>query len=349
MTELTTGTSVIIPAYNSALALPELMRRLSSVLLSLGTPYEIIVVNDGSRDDTWEVLQGLASQYPSLRAIDLMRNYGQHNALLCGIRSARFATAVTLDDDLQHPPEEIPKLLAKLSEGADVVYGAPESEQHGLWRNLASEVTKLAFKATMGVQAARDVSAFRAFRTQIRDAFSMFHNPFVSIDVLLSWGTNRFAVVRVRHDPRRLGVSNYTFRKLIVHALNMMTGFSSWPLRLASLIGFSFTLFGLAVLVFVLGRFLAQGTSVPGFPFIASLIAAGPDGNLWFTLRQILKDLQQIIHCSKIFLRGLKLSKHQFGNHIICTKNSSEVSPMKSASFPSGISRCILGPGSPTS
>ena len=273
MTELTTGTSVIIPAYNSALALPELMRRLSSVLLSLGTPYEIIVVNDGSRDDTWEVLQGLASQYPSLRAIDLMRNYGQHNALLCGIRSARFATAVTLDDDLQHPPEEIPKLLAKLSEGADVVYGAPESEQHGLWRNLASEVTKLAFKATMGVQAARDVSAFRAFRTQIRDAFSMFHNPFVSIDVLLSWGTNRFAVVRVRHDPRRLGVSNYTFRKLIVHALNMMTGFSSWPLRLASLIGFSFTLFGLAVLVFVLGRFLAQGTSVPGFPFIASLIA----------------------------------------------------------------------------
>ena len=110
-------------------------------------------------------------------------------------------------------------------------------------------------------------------RTQIRDAFSMFHNPFVSIDVLLSWGTNRFAVVRVRHDPRRLGVSNYTFRKLMVHALNMMTGFSSWPLRLASLIGFSFTLFGLAVLVFVLGRFLAQGTSVPGFPFIASLIA----------------------------------------------------------------------------
>jgi undecaprenyl-phosphate 4-deoxy-4-formamido-L-arabinose transferase len=255
------------------LSLPELVKRLSSVLQGLGSPYELIVVNDGSKDNTGAVAEELTAEYPAVHAISLMRNYGQHNALLCGIRAARYDTTVTMDDDLQHPPEEIPKLLEALGKGADVVYGAPASEQHGIWRNLASEVTKLAFKATMSVEVARDVSAFRAFRTQIRDAFSDFHNPFVSIDVLLSWGTNRFAAVRVRHDPRRLGVSNYTFRKLMVHALNMMTGFSTWPLRLASLIGFSFTLFGFAVLVFVLGRFVVQGTSVPGFPFLASLIA----------------------------------------------------------------------------
>jgi undecaprenyl-phosphate 4-deoxy-4-formamido-L-arabinose transferase len=273
MDDLRPGISVVIPAYNSGLSLPELVKRLSSVLQGLGSPYELIVVNDGSKDNTGAVAEELTAEYPAVHAISLMRNYGQHNALLCGIRAARYDTTVTMDDDLQHPPEEIPKLLEALGKGADVVYGAPASEQHGIWRNLASEVTKLAFKATMSVEVARDVSAFRAFRTQIRDAFSDFHNPFVSIDVLLSWGTNRFAAVRVRHDPRRLGVSNYTFRKLMVHALNMMTGFSTWPLRLASLIGFSFTLFGFAVLVFVLGRFVVQGTSVPGFPFLASLIA----------------------------------------------------------------------------
>ena len=273
MSELKPGISVIIPAFNSEQSLPELLRRLTAVLRELGTPYEVIVVNDGSRDATWRVLQEQAEAIPSLKAINLMRNFGQHNALLCGIRAAQFETAVTIDDDLQHPPEEIPKLLAKLAEGADVVYGTPETEQHGLWRDLASEVTKLGFKATMGVKVARDVGAFRAFRTQLRDAFVNFHSPFVSIDVLLSWGTSQFAAVPVRHEPRRLGASNYTFRKLMVHALNMMTGFSTWPLRVASLIGFAFTLFGIGVLVFVLGRFVLQGTSVPGFPFLASLIA----------------------------------------------------------------------------
>lgn len=273
MSELRPGISVVIPAYNSALSLPDLLQRVSSVLQSLGTPSEIILVNDGSRDKTWEVVQGLARQYPSMRAMNLMRNYGQHNALLCGIRSAEYATTVTIDDDLQHPPEEIPKLLARLSQDADVVYGTPETEQHGLWRDLASDVTKLAFKATMGVQVARDVSAFRAFRTQIRDAFTNFHSPFISIDVLLSWGTNRFASVRVRHEPRRLGASNYTFRKLMAHALNMMTGFSTWPLRLASLVGFGFTLFGFGVLAYVLGRLFLQGAAVPGFAFLASVIA----------------------------------------------------------------------------
>jgi glycosyltransferase involved in cell wall biosynthesis len=281
--DLRPGVSVVIPAYNSALSLPELAQRLFSVLHEISTPSELILVNDGSRDTTWDVIQALAGQYPSVHGYNLMRNYGQHNALLCGIRSARYMTVVTMDDDLQHPPEEIPKLLARLGDDADVVYGTPEAEQHGLWRDLASEVTKLTFKATMGVKVARDVGAFRAFRTQLREAFANFHGPFLSIDVLLSWATTRFAVVRVRHDPRRLGASNYTFRKLMVHALNMMTGFSTWPLRLASLIGFGFTLFGLAVLAYVLGRFIILGYSVPGFPFLASIIAIFSGAQL-FTL-----------------------------------------------------------------
>jgi glycosyltransferase involved in cell wall biosynthesis len=265
--------SIVIPVYNSAPGLTALMQQLVATMQKLGFPYEIIMVNDGSRDNSWEVIQELSRCYTRLRGINLMRNYGQHNALLCGIRAAKAEVIVTIDDDLQHPPEEIPKLLEKLAEGYDVVYGTPRREQHGLWRDLASQVTKLALKSAMGVDIARRVSAFRAFRTQVRNAFVQYEGSFVSIDVLLTWGTTRFASVEVRHDPRLIGKSNYTFKKLVIHAMNMITGFSTWPLQLASFIGFVFTLFGMVVLVYVIGRFIIQGGSVPGFPFLASIIA----------------------------------------------------------------------------
>lgn len=265
--------SVIVPVYNSEGTLGELTRRLSAVLSPLTPRFEIILVNDGSQDESWPIIVRLAEQDPRIRGLNLMRNYGQHNALLAGIRQARYELTVTLDDDLQNPPEEIPKLIGKLLEGFDVVYGIPETEQHGFWRDVASRMAKTALQGAMGAETARNVSAFRAFRTQLRDAFVSYQGPFVSIDVLLTWGTVRFGAIRVRHEPRRIGMSNYTVRKLLTHALNMMTGFTTWPLRLASLIGFGFTIFGLGVLLFVIGRYLIQGGSVQGFAFLASVIA----------------------------------------------------------------------------
>jgi len=265
--------SVVVPVYNSEASLPELAARLATVLDRCASAYELILVNDGSRDGSGQVIEGLASRHDWIRGIDLMRNYGQHNALLCGIRAARHDITVTLDDDLQNPPEEIPKLLAKLGEGFDVVYGTPETRQHGLFRSLASGITRVALQSSMGAETARHASAFRAFRTCLRDAFASYRSPFVSIDVLLTWGTGRFAAVTVDHRPRHEGQSNYTFRKLVVHALDMMTGFSTLPLQIASLTGFFFTLFGLMVLAYVLGRYALEGGSVPGFPFLASVIA----------------------------------------------------------------------------
>lgn len=236
--------------------------------------YEVLLVNDGSRDQSWQVILELTREYAWVVGLDLMRNYGQHNALLCGIRAARYDTIVTMDDDLQHPPEAIPMLLAKLAEGYDVVYGTPQQEQHGLFRDLASTITKLALQSAIGsAMPARNVSAFRAFRTVLREAFKQYQGPYVSVDVLLTWGTTRFAAVPVPHAARRIGVSNYTFSKLVTHALNMLTGFSTVPLRLASLLGFGFTIFGFLVLVYVVGRYMLQGDSVPGFPFLASVIA----------------------------------------------------------------------------
>jgi undecaprenyl-phosphate 4-deoxy-4-formamido-L-arabinose transferase len=270
---VTNRVSVVIPAYRSEAILPELVRRLESVLATIADGFELVLVNDSSPDRSWDVICDLAREYPWIRAVNLMRNYGQHNALLCGIRAARYDVIVTMDDDLQHPPEEIPKLLAKLAEGYDVVYGTPEQEQHGLGRDLASWFTKLALQNVMGAEIARQVCAFRAFRSQVAKAFEHYEGSFVSIDVLLTWGTNRFASIPVNHRPRKQGTSGYTFRKLMTHAMNMMTGFSTMPLQIASLVGFVFTLFGICVLGYVLARYFVRGNPVPGFPFLASIVA----------------------------------------------------------------------------
>jgi undecaprenyl-phosphate 4-deoxy-4-formamido-L-arabinose transferase len=138
---------------------------------------------------------------------------------------------------------------------------------------MASVITKLVLQQAMGAEIARDVSAFRCFRTTLRDAFADYGSPYVAIDVLLTWGTRSFASVPVRNEPRSYGTSNYTVRKLIVHAMNMMTGFSTIPLQLASMAGFSFMLFGMLVLAYVIGRFALQGAVVPGFAFLASIVA----------------------------------------------------------------------------
>jgi glycosyltransferase involved in cell wall biosynthesis len=265
--------SVVVPAYNSAAVLPVLVAELETLLPKCSNGFELILVNDSSPDNSWDVICDLARQYSWIQPINLMRNFGQHNALLCGIRAAKYEIVVTMDDDLQNPPSEIPKLLEKLDQGFDVVYGVPEHEQHGILRDLASRMTKLVLQNAMGAEIARNISAFRVFRTQVREAFQQYRGPFVSVDVLLTWGTTRFSALTVRHDSRRAGVSGYTLRKLIAHALNMMTGFSVLPLQFASVIGFSFTVFGLLTLAFVIGRYFLYGSPVPGFPFLASIIA----------------------------------------------------------------------------
>ncbi len=263
---------MVVAVYNAEASLPELCRRLSEVLPRVATQCEIILVNDGSRDRSWEVISELSSQSPIVRGLCLMRNYGQHNALLCGIRTAKYEVIVTMDDDLQHPPEEIPRLLARLHEGFDVVYGAPKTERHGFLRALASRITRLALSTAIGSEIAKNVSAFRVFRTRLREAFADYRSPFVSIDVLLTWATTRFAAVTVPFQRRHSGCSNYTFTKLVRHALDMLTGFSTAPLQLASLIGFACTLFGIGVFFYVIGRYFLEG-SLPGFPFLASIIA----------------------------------------------------------------------------
>lgn len=265
--------SVVIPVYRSQDSLRPLVARLGPVLDEIAEEYELVLVNDGSPDDSWAVVCELAAEHPWIRGIDLLRNFGQHNALLSGVRAARFDVICTMDDDLQHPPEEVPKLLTRLNEGYDVVYGAPESGPHDLWRNLASLATKIALRSATGSEVARRVSAFRVFRAELRDAFAQYSASLVSLDVLLTWGSTRFSAVRVRHDSRAIGRSNYTFRKLVTHALNMMTGFSILPLQVASVLGVVFMFLGLLLSAYLVVVYFIYGRAVPGFLFLGCTVA----------------------------------------------------------------------------
>ena len=267
-----TPVSVVVPVYNSAGTLGTLVERIDAALG--GFDYELVLVNDGSRDGSWQRIRELVRDHPQVRGIDLARNYGQHNALLAGVRAARHPVIVTVDDDLQNPPEEIPRVLEELeARGLDLVYGTPVHKRHGLTRNLATAIAKRALAPVIGKEAARNVSAFRAFRTSLRDVFASFQGPHVSIDALLAWSTTRIGAVRVEHHEREEGASNYSLGRLTTHALTMLTAFSTRPLHVASLVGLASTLFGVLILAFVLARYLVEGATVPGFAFLASIIA----------------------------------------------------------------------------
>ncbi len=273
---LSPGVSVIIPAYRSAASAPLVAERLLEVLPTLTPHYEVIFVEDGSPDDeTWPTLASLAQAHEPVRAIRLMRNFGQHNALLCGIVHARYNVCVTMDDDLQHPPDQLPKLLQALT-GYDVVYGYPENVQYsGLLRKMATHVTKLVLQGAVGRDNARYIAPYRAFRTQIREAFQHYSGHYVNIDVLLTWGARRFNRIPVQYNQRAVGRSNYTLSKLITHTVNLLVGFSTLPLRLASLLGLFLTAFGAVLMVYILIiRILIFGEyEVPGFTFLASMIS----------------------------------------------------------------------------
>lgn len=263
--------SVVIPVYRGEATLALLVEQLSRVLPSVSTSYEAILVNDGSPDDSWTVIEGLAKTYPWVRGIALMRNYGQENATLCGIRAACYDVIVTMDDDLQHDPMELPKLLAKLDEGYDVVYGVPRFRRQQWWKSISSDIVKRVISSLIGSPAIRGISSYKAFRGHLKQAFASIASPDVQIDVLLSWATTRFASVQIEEAPRAQGRSNYSVMKLIKVSLLVMTNYTTIPLRFASMLGFVFTLIGLFVLIYVVVVYFTAG-SIPGFSFLASAI-----------------------------------------------------------------------------
>lgn len=264
--------SIVVPCYRSAETLPVLMAQIHEALDG-AVEFEVILVVDGSPDTTAIVARRLAASDDRVSTVFLNRNYGQHSALLAGMRRARNGVTVTMDDDLQHLPSEIPKLLDALDEqGVDLVYGTAIVEEHGFFRSAASRAFKAALSAS-GVPDARSVSAFRAYRTPLRSGFSEVNDTHFNVDVALSWTTSSVATVKVDIRPRAVGPSGYSPGRLLRHAFDMMTGYSEAPLRAVTYLGLACSFLGALLLVFLLISFLVGSTSIAGFTSIASMIA----------------------------------------------------------------------------
>jgi undecaprenyl-phosphate 4-deoxy-4-formamido-L-arabinose transferase len=264
--------SVVVPCYRSVRTLPALAERLNDVLPTVAHDYEIIFVVD-SPDGTWDVASSLAAKYDHIQAIRMARNYGQHNALIAGIRAARCDVIITMDDDLQHLPEQIPMLVAALTDDLDLVYATASEEEHGWFRSFAARATKAAMSSAMDIPNARLLSPLRIFRSFLRSGFDQVQGPHVSVDVVLSWTTTRVAGIRVPMDTRTEGKSGYNLRKLAKHTINMVMGYSTKPLRLVTYLGFLIGLCGLLLAARLIWQYYHGQTTVAGFTTVASLVA----------------------------------------------------------------------------
>ncbi len=260
--------SIVVPVYRTEQDLIDLAARTKATMAAARLPYEFIFVDDGSPDETWDVLQSVQAADPTIiTVVRLMRNFGQHNALMCGFRYARGEVIITIDDDLQNPPEEIPGLINTLIEGGyDLVYGAPDQKKHAVLRNMGSRVVNMFYRLVFSTRAT--VTSYRAIRRDLLQAILSYNLNFTFIDGLLAWNTQRVGERTVAHYSRERGRSGYSIAKLVGLALNLFTNFSLLPLQVASGVGLIASFLGLLAGMYYLIQSLAHNVSVPGYSSI---------------------------------------------------------------------------------
>lgn len=263
--------SIVVPVYGGSAALPELCRRLEATMRSAGLRYEVILVDDRGQSQAWSAICHVAEQYPQIRGLRLGRNFGQHAATICGIAHARGSWIVTMDDDLEHPPEAVPALLAAGDNDHPLVYGVFEKRTHAAYRNLSSELMRRLLKLAFP-DLNEDYCSFRAIHAPLAkqlDRFS-FNRPY--IDGMLSWLTSSTRSVSVPHEQRQHGESTYTMRKLLSHAANIFVTFSYLPLRIATFAGATLASLSFLYLLYVIYGRLTGGITNPGYASLMSVV-----------------------------------------------------------------------------
>lgn len=265
--------SIVIPAYKSSQSLPILIHRLEDILESSEECYEIIVVDDCSPDNTWETLKTLKASHHRLRIVRLLKNSGQHNALLCGFSIAEGTILVTMDDDLQNPPEEVPKLIKVIKEGYDLAIGSYDSKKHSAGRNLGGKLVDDVLRRIFNLSKDFQLTSFRAARKVVIDNVVAMGGAFPYVTAMLLSHTGRYANVPVRHEPRQFGRSNYSLKRSVVLALNLLLSYSSYPLYAVITLCLSALGFAAGLGILMTCRAFVYGSSVPGWASIIVSIA----------------------------------------------------------------------------
>jgi len=263
--------SIVVPVYNGVQALAELQRRLQQTMRTLGRSHELILVDDRGRSDAWGVIEQLAREHAEVIGVRLTRNFGQHAATVCGISLARGNWIVTMDDDLEHPPEELPAMLAAANDDFPLVYGVFEQRTHSLFRNASSELMRRLLKRAFP-ELNEHYSSFRVMHHALAKRLDMFdlHRPY--IDGYLSWMTSSVATVPVKHETRRHGESAYTLPKLLAHAVNNFVTFSHLPLRIATYTGTLLASGSFLFLLYIVYGKLTGSITNPGYTSLMSVV-----------------------------------------------------------------------------
>lgn len=258
--------SVVIPCYRSERSLPELVERLLQVSADMGRDFEVILVDDCSPDGAWEVLKSLKSKYGHpLKTIRLLKNAGQHNALFCGMQQATGDVVVTMDDDLQNCPEDVPKLLEAIASGYDLAIGSYEQKQHSAARNIGGSLVDGVLRKIFFLPSDIQLTSFRAVRREVVENVCNMGCVYPYITAMILSHTGSQVNVPVRHELRKYGTSNYGLRRSLSLVANLLLNYSSYPIYfIAVLCGFAFLLvFGFGAYVFV--RAVLMGSTVPGW------------------------------------------------------------------------------------
>ena len=263
--------SVVIPVFNEEGNLEPLYTRLTKVMGSLGEPYEIIFVDDGSTDSSFHLLEDLHRRDDRIKVIRFTRNFGQHPALTAGFDAARGEVIITLDADLQNPPEEIPKLVEKVNEGYEVVFGVFQQRKHSVFRRAGSLFTKWVLSKVIPVDAT-NISAYKAMKSYVIDQFMLLNEKNKFLGGLLCWLGYRVGTVELRHGERHSGKTKYSMFKLLTLWMDMVVSFTDLPLKIAIFGGLFLGVFGFALALFYLVRYFLYGFGVPGFATIVILI-----------------------------------------------------------------------------
>ena len=265
--------SVVIPVFNSEKLISQNVEKIRAQFIMLCLPFEIILVNDGSRDNSWGVISNLARDFPEVIAIDLLKNYGQHKANLCGFCESRGDYVITMDDDLQNPPEELPKLIAAARNGHDLVIGKFENKRHPLFRRVGSKFIGWMNRKIFEVPDQLTLSNYRIIRREVVDRVCKDGaiDPYIP-GLLLKYSCNR-ANVSILHMPRAEGKSNYTLRKIIRLVAAILFVHSAYPLRISAAIGFAVAGLSFIMSLYFLINSLFSDNSLPGWTSLAVLMA----------------------------------------------------------------------------
>ena len=269
--------SVIVPVFNEEGNVEALASRVVATMEAVGAPFELLFVDDGSSDGTPELLRGVALRDPRVRVVRFTRNYGQEAAVEALYLNARGRWLIQMDGDLQHPPEEIPRLIAKKDEGYDVVYGVRQKRQDALFRVAASRAMQWTMRSMMEIELPDDVSTFRLMSAPIARLVAALPERRKFFSALLVWSGARIGTVNVSHAPRHAGATHYGFTKLLNHTFDLIVGFSSKPLRYIGTLGFVFAVVGLGLGLWVIARKLLWDYGMMGWPslFAAVVILGG--------------------------------------------------------------------------